>query len=49
MTTMNDHAKDIAYCLRPISPETAARLRAVKLDGETWDETLTRLLGAQGE
>lgn len=31
-----------------VSPETAARLRERKLDGETWDETLTRLL-AQGE
>ena len=32
-----------------VSPETAARLRERKLDGETWDETLERLLGAQGE
>lgn len=32
-----------------VSPETAARLRERKLPGETWDETLTRLLGAQKE
>ena len=32
-----------------VSPETAARLRERKRAGETWDETLERLLGAQGE